>query len=155
VKNIQTDITNKQNTLEIHDKIIQHTVAHVLNAESVNHANVSIVVVDDNLMAELNQRFHQANGTTDVLSFDLADSDTQDDNDALDCEIIINADRAKQVANDANGQPLAELHLYLVHGLLHQLGYDDQHENDAQRMHLREDQLLNQLGFGDVFTKHQ
>lgn len=153
--NIETAIANKQNVLALDRPQLRRTVAHVLKAEGIHHATISVVVVDDNLMSQLNKRFHNAPGPTDVLSFDLGEQPDDDAQPALDCEIVINADRALQVAAAADGQPLAELHLYLVHGLLHQLGYDDNAAAPARRIHAREDELLQALGLGAVFTNHR
>ncbi|HQL55899.1 MAG TPA: rRNA maturation RNAse YbeY [Phycisphaerae bacterium] len=41
--------------------------------------------------------------------------------------------------------------LYVVHGILHLAGYDDHTARDFERMHAREDQLLERLGLGPVF----
>lgn len=48
---------------------------------------------------------------------------------------------------------LAELALYVVHGVLHLAGYDDHSTADYQRMHAREDQILRRLGWGPVFAR--
>ena len=152
---IETAIANKQNNLKIDRPQLRRTVSHVLKAQDLTDACVSVVIVDDTLMSELNERFHDVAGPTDVLSFDLADTPSENAQAALDCEIVINADRALQVAAAADGQPLAELHLYLVHGLLHQLGYDDNAAAPARRIHAREDELLQALGLGAVFTNHR
>ena len=42
--------------------------------------------------------------------------------------------------------------LYLVHGLLHLMGYDDRSPQDAKRMHGREDALLEELGFTSIYA---
>jgi probable rRNA maturation factor len=42
--------------------------------------------------------------------------------------------------------------LYLVHGLLHLMGYDDRTPDEARHMHAREDALLDQFGFGCVYA---
>ena len=48
-----------------------------------------------------------------------------------------------------------ELLLYVVHGTLHLLGFDDQRPEDARAMHKKEDQLLSELGHGFVYQKEQ
>ena len=70
---------------------------------------------------------------------------------SLDCEVVVNAERAAAVGGSRSGGALAELNLYVVHGLLHQLGYDDQTPDQAEIMHKKEDELLVELGFGEVY----
>jgi probable rRNA maturation factor len=45
----------------------------------------------------------------------------------------------------------AELALYVTHGLLHNLGYDDGNDEQARQMHLKEDEILQRHGFGQVY----
>ena len=144
---IKIEISNNQNTLEIDLQQLQQTVKHVLNNMNVTDALVSIAVVDDDAIKGLKEKYFVEPVVTDVISFDLSENDC----DKLDCEVVVNAQLAQSVAGDRDNDPLAELNLYVVHGLLHQLGYDDQQEDQAKIMHEREDQLLEELGFGNVF----
>ena len=102
-------------------------------------------------MATLHQRFMGQAGPTDVLTFDLGSHPTRGQ---LDAEIVLCADIARRAAAP-RGETLkaarAELALYLVHGLLHLAGYDDHTRRTAARMHAREDELLQQLGLGEVY----
>ena len=47
----------------------------------------------------------------------------------------------------------AELALYLTHGLLHNLGFNDADKAAAERMHDMEDEILQQAGFGVVYNR--
>lgn len=51
-----------------------------------------------------------------------------------------------------NRAAIAELALYVVHGVLHLAGYDDRRRTDFERMHRREDELLLKAGIGRVFA---
>lgn len=113
----------------------------------VSAATLSLAVVDDEEMAQLHEQYAGVPGTTDVLTFDLADADS----DTIEGDIIVCLDEAKRQATK-RGHPIRhELLLYAVHGLLHLLGEDDHDQADYQRMHAREDALLEQLGFGRLF----
>lgn len=64
------------------------------------------------------------------------------------------ADLARRNAPTRDGTLRAarqELALYLVHGILHLVGYDDRTPRGFERMHNREDELLRELGLGSVF----
>ncbi len=113
-------------------------------------AQLTVVLVDDERMAALHQQYTNVPGTTDVLTFDHRD-DPADADAALHGDIVICRDVAQREAAARGHDARVELLLYAVHGLLHLLGEDD-HDPDAyQRMHQREDLLLEQLGVGAVF----
>jgi len=149
LKNIEIEITQTDHPLEIDTQQLRRTANHVIEQSSCISAAVSLAVVNNHTIAQMQKEFFNQSDPTDVLSFDLRDNHRDDT--ALDCEIIINAQRALEVARAQKLDPLAELNLYLVHGLLHQLGCDDQTPQEAQNMHKKEDQILQQLGFGKVF----
>ena len=151
---IDIQIADQQQLLTLDLPQLRRTVNHVLTHLAVDSAAVSVAVVDDQTIAQLKMKYFGRPDATDVLSFDLADqsSDLADPAGTLDCEIIINAQRALKAAG--SHEPAAELNLYLVHGLLHQLGYDDQEPRQAQAMHDKEDELLQELGFGAVYRRN-
>ena len=113
----------------------------------VKHMNV--VVVDDAGMSRLHERFRGEAATTDVLSFDLR-QETGAPGD-VDGEVYVNRDEAARRSQDLGHALGHELLLYATHGLLHLVGYDDADEPARQRMHEKEDALLNAIGVGPVF----
>jgi probable rRNA maturation factor len=151
---IDIQVSNNQNTLAIDRRQLMRTATYVLQQEGLSDASVSIAVVDDAAMRKIKGRYFDRAMTTDVLSFDLREpAETRGASVPLDCEVIVNAQRAQALAGESSAEPLAELNLYLVHGLLHQLGYDDRTSQRAAAMHEREDALLEELGFGTVFGR--
>lgn len=111
-------------------------------------STVNVVVVGDDEMAGLHERYRGETGTTDVLAFDLS---VEAGGNAIEGEIVICRDEAARQAARRGHDTRTELLLYAVHGLLHLLGEDD-HDPDAyERMHRREDELLRAVGVGPVF----
>jgi len=153
LKGIEVKISNTQKSLPIDSQQLRRTVEHVLERLSCSLAAVSLAVVDNHAISQLQARYFGTPEATDVLSFDLRDrsGDVEADS-ALDCEVVVNAEKALEVAQAHNADPLAELNLYVVHGLLHQLGFDDRSAEQARIMHQKEDQLLQELGFGNVYN---
>ncbi len=98
----------------------------------------------------LNDRYLGRREDTDVLAFDLADD--ADRGEAIMGQIVINVERARHQAFGRGIEPRSEMILYIVHGFLHLLGYDDHTPRDFSRMHRREDELLEELGCGRVFA---
>jgi probable rRNA maturation factor len=120
---------------------IEQLVRFVARQEKAPLVEVDIAVVDSRRMAALNRRFLAHVGTTDVISFDLGDGET------IAAEIIVCAQVAvREAARRGHGRQ-RELLLYVTHGLLHLMGYDDQALDDARRMRARQEQLL------DAFLK--
>jgi probable rRNA maturation factor len=121
-------------------------------------AQLSVALVDDSRIAELNREHLDHEGPTDVLAFDLRDriGEGRSDGigpggDGLEGELVISVDVAAREASRRGHGVDAEVALYAVHGTLHLLGYDDQQDEEAARMHELEDDILSSLGMGRVF----
>lgn len=114
---------------------------HVLVAEGRADAGLSVVVVNDRRIAALHRQFLDVPGPTDVISFPL-DDDPLPGEPPLLGEVVVSADTAAREAR-ARGLPFErELLLYVAHGTLHLLGYDDHAPRDRARMHRRQEALL-------------
>ncbi|MBN1804614.1 MAG: rRNA maturation RNase YbeY [Sedimentisphaerales bacterium] len=113
---------------------------------------VSIAIVDDVKIRKLNSKFLNRKSATDCLSFDLSDSQAPKSPKTF--ELIVNGEMAIRQANLRGHSPQAELALYIIHGLLHNLGFDDSTDNKAEKMHETEDKILQQLGYGLVYNKN-
>jgi len=112
---------------------------------------ISIALIDDAEIRRVNRRFLNHNRTTDCLSFDLSDDGVST---AKSFELLINAEKAVKEANRRGHPEDAELALYVTHGLLHNLGFDDSTPAKAEKMHNAEDEILQQLGYGSVYNKN-
>ncbi len=115
----------------------------------MENAQVGIAVVGDDTIRKVNEEFLNKLQKTDVISFDLSDAA-----DTARCfELVVNADEAARQSK-AQKHPLqAELALYITHGLLHNLGFDDAAAEESAEMHRTEDEILQEAGFGKVFDK--
>ncbi|MFZ9750849.1 MAG: rRNA maturation RNase YbeY [Candidatus Nanopelagicales bacterium] len=109
-------------------------------------ADLSIIFVDEDSIAELNKRWMDETGPTDVLSFPMDELRPGDDSevsaDSLLGDIVICPQVAATQAVSA-GKPVAEeIQLLLVHGFLHLLGFDHAEPAEHQRMFALQDQIL-------------
>lgn len=132
-------ISSTQKALRVPRKQIIELIPFVAQQEGTALAEVDIAVVDESEMAGLNRRYLSHAGPTDVLSFDLSDSQT---GCGLSVQIIVCGEVAVRQGRAHGLSPQQELMLYVVHGLLHQMGYDDSSVRGAARMHAREDEIL-------------
>lgn len=89
-------------------------------------------------------------GTTDVITFDLLDG-LGAATAAVDADLLICIDEAERQAEAARRPVEHEILLYITHGLLHCLGYDDHDEAAAAAMHRKEDEILSAIGIGPVY----
>ena len=108
-------------------------------------AQLSIAIIDDETVRELNRRYRGVDAPTDVLSFDLEDGDAfvaPPEGARQLGEIVISYPTAARQADEAGHAIDEELAHLLVHGVLHLLGYDHGSPKEARAMHEREEALL-------------
>ena len=102
---------------------------------------VSVAVVDDEMIHDLNRQFLDHDYPTDVLSFTLEDEPPR-----IEGEIIVSLDTAARHAAEVGWSTSDELLLYVAHGALHLAGFRDKNAEDAIQMHAAEAALLARLG---------
>ncbi len=130
---------------------LRKLIKAICNRFKLSKATVSIAIVDDAQIRELNNQFLNSKSITDCLSFDLSDDEVPQSPKLF--ELIVNGETAVKQANLRGHSSEAELALYITHGLLHHLGFDDSTESQARKMHDMEDEILQQLGYGLVYNK--
>ncbi len=113
-------------------------VAFVAEREGAAIAEADIAVVAADEMAGLNRRYLQHAGATDVLSFDLSQGPTP----GLCAQLIVCGDVAVAQGPLHGQRPQHELMLYVIHGLLHLMGYEDKTVRGAVRQRARQEELL-------------
>ena len=123
-------------------------------------AEVSLIFVDEDAIADLNERFLGGTGPTDVLAFPIDDdhvpSGRQPDEggrgpgapaEPVDPPVVLGdvvmcPTVATRQAPEHAGTLDDELALLVVHGVLHLLNYDHAEEREAETMQRRERELL-------------
>ncbi|HET6455065.1 MAG TPA: rRNA maturation RNase YbeY [Armatimonadota bacterium] len=110
-------------------------------------AEISIVLVDDERMQELNREYRKADRPTDVLAFSQLEGEpakAPEDRVALG-DVVVSIDTAERQAAEQGHALENELDLLIIHGVLHLLGYDDEAEADAAEMRRHEKRILDEL----------
>ena len=126
---LEIELVNRQNRHAVDTDRLLAAARLVLEGEGISRATLSIAVVSDRAIRPLNRRYLQHDYATDVLSF-LLDSGPG----WLDGEIIVSADTAAAQAPQYGSSAEAELLLYVIHGSLHLVGYDDTTPTERKRM---------------------
>jgi probable rRNA maturation factor len=147
---ITVQITNHFAKLPADALRLRKLVRAVCQRFGVSRARISIGIVDDAEIGGLNKKFLNHEGTTDCLSFDLSDETEPEGQKVFD--LIVNGALALREAARRGHEAQAELALYITHGLLHDLGFEDATEEQARRMHRTEDEILQHLGYGLVYN---
>ena len=135
---IEIQISDTQGHLKINQAKIARIAETVLVAENRPSASISIALVDNDTIHRLNRLHLGHDWSTDVITFPLSDPD----DDELSGELVISTEMAVASAREIGHDPLDELALYVVHGLLHLCGYDDANEEQSAAMTHRQTEIL-------------
>lgn len=156
---IEIEIVNRQRKIKISKSRVKKTVKRIIyflieqeepklfrilkKEKGLKRISVSVVVVGEKKMKELNFKYRGKNKTTDVLSFSYLDRIAED---LFLGEIFIDIKRADYQAKKYGLTRWQELTRLLIHGVLHLIGYD--HEKNlyqAKKMQKLEQKIFNYL----------
>jgi probable rRNA maturation factor len=140
--NFAISLANEQSAHAVDSESLIAAARAVLEDSQFDSAELSLAVVDDATIHELNRRHLDHDWPTDVLSFVLDDRDGH-----LEGEVIVSADTAATAAYEVGWPPAAEQLLYVIHGVLHLVGYRDKTDSDAEQMRAAERANLARFGF--------
>ena len=115
----------------------------ILEYEGVREAALSIVFVSSPKIRSLNRQYLRRDYVTDVLAFDLRDGHRPGQ---VNGDIAICVDMALKNAAAYQTSCARELVLYVAHGILHLLGFDDHAPADIRAMRKKEQEILEYLG---------
>ena len=147
----KNNLTNQPHKIEIADQQslsvdIQPLISIVntiLTDHQIQRSEISIAIVDDPAMRKLNKQYLDHDYETDVLSFVLQYDDQSGE---LQGQLIVSTDTAATLAGEVGGTMQQELLLYVIHGTLHLVGYDDKAPDDAREMRDAEKRYLESVG---------
>lgn len=127
----------------------------LLLAGSSEDSEVSLSLVDDERIHELNREYRGVDSPTDVLSFALREESEEEPEistgefelaDDLLGDIIISVPRAREQAMEYGHSLARELVYLAVHGTLHLMGYDHEQDEERRAMRLKEEEVMARLG---------
>lgn len=132
-----------QHSLSVSEDQIRAIVAQIFSDYNWQRGEVSIAIVDDKTIHELNRQYLKHDYETDVLSFVF---NSNEETRSLDGEIIVSADTAAAMATEHQVETLDELLLYVIHGALHLAGLDDKDASKRVQMRDAERKYTEQFG---------
>jgi probable rRNA maturation factor len=136
---VKITLQNLQKHIPISTDKIKKLILKVLKGQKVKKSGwINICFVDDRQIKKFNAKFHKTKSSTDVLAFNLSDK-----KNIILADIMISAQTALKQAASFKTTPDYELSLYVVHGILHILGYNDRTESQIKLMRKQESLYVN------------
>lgn len=129
---------------------IRRWIEAVLAAEAETaEVEMTVRIVDEAEMAELNTRYRHKTGPTNILSFPFEAPPGVELN--LLGDLVIAAPVVQREAREQGKTETAHWAHMVVHGTLHLLGYDHLKPAEAEDMEAREINILHELGFSNPY----
>ncbi len=136
-------INNQHDQHGIDPQEIRKTAEIILNTLDKDEAELSILMVDDLKIADLNKRYLNREGPTNVIAFPMQAGEFTEVNPYLLGDVVISTDTAAKEGATAGIGTAMRFRQLLVHGILHLCGYDhEESEQEALRMEKKADLLL-------------
>lgn len=143
---MKVNVHNKQKDLVLKSPLIKKIVSAVIKHEGHTCDEVAIYFVDTKTICKLHEDFFDDPTATDCISFPLDDED--DDmpiNYKILGEVFVCPETAINYVAKNGADPFHETILYVVHGLLHLMGYDDIDSKDRSLMRKAEKKHMTYL----------
>ncbi len=146
--------TSSQNIIDVDPSHIETIVARILKEKKVKCDEVSIHFASIEQITEMHGEFFDDPTPTDCITFPIDDSEEEEFYKVLG-EVFVCPEVALNYSKEHHHNFEEELTLYIVHGLLHLLGYDDIEEEDKIEMRKQEALLMRLLNSEDLILKKQ
>lgn len=130
-------VFNYQKDLKISKSSVRALVEATLKYLSVCYEELSIYLISKKKISELHDEFFDDPNPTDCISFPLDEKHLG--------EIFVCPKVALEYSEEHDLNPLEETALYVIHGLLHLIGYDDVTEKDRRIMRKKEKSCMDYL----------
>ena len=150
------EIKNQQKKIKLNPSRIIKITKKFLCHLKIQRAQLSVAFVTDRKIKVINRKYLGHDYATDVLAFDLNDEvfsgisispqGRRSIPSSLEGEIVISTVTACKNAKRFKTTPDQEILLYLAHGILHLVGFDDHFAKGIKKMRFKEKELMGLLG---------
>ena len=129
-------LENRQKNKQIEETSLKKVAQKILNDLACPDGELSVLIVDDVQIREINRDYLQRDWPTNVISFAMREGEGGEVHPELLGDVVISADTAARDAAEAGLPFESELYFLLLHGILHLFGYDHERgsEEEARRM---------------------
>ena len=124
------------------EPLVRSAVEAVLRLIDFDEASISVTLLGDDAIAEINSQYLGHEGPTDVISFPLWEN-----GEPVVGDIYVGLEQARRQAEDMAVPLPQELRRLVIHGTLHVLGYDhpEGEEREDSEMWLLQEQILREV----------
>ena len=141
---MSVDITHKERGKKVPTRELRKMAEGILAFLKQDRAELSLVLVDNRKIQELNARYRNKNEPTDVLAFPSGESLPA--GVQILGDVVISVEKAEEQARKRRKTVEREMTDLLIHGILHLLGYDHERSaRDARIMHAMEKKISRAL----------
>ncbi|HPI94503.1 MAG TPA: rRNA maturation RNase YbeY [Deltaproteobacteria bacterium] len=139
------DIINDQEAIPVDVDLVGQWTVRILSILGREEVELSVLLIDDARIRELNREYLGRDRPTNVISFPQQEGDGPEGNHLGD--VVISLERAAQEAEDAGMETTMRLRQLLVHGICHLCGYDHEDVSDetTAKMEAAEQRVLSLL----------
>ena len=147
---------------KLNSRKIRQIGDRMLAALDLEHAELSVLITDDDFIRDLNRRYRDRDRPTDVLSFSL-DAPKRGNKEPFALgDVVISIDTAARQATSRKRELQVEVTHLLAHGLLHLIGHDHGTAPEKQKMWALTQMLCRAValgpgpsGPGPIRTRHR
>lgn len=113
------------------------SLTKAIKEEGFELGDVTVILVTDGYLLELNQKHLDHDFYTDIITFDYCNDDV------ISGDLFISVDRVRENADTFQTDFMVELNRVMIHGVLHLCGYKDKTVEEERMMRLLENKYLN------------
>jgi probable rRNA maturation factor len=143
-------IIDEQSSIKIDKKIIKLQVKTILEKEDIRTDEVILNFVNTKKIKELHLKYFNDEKSTDCISFPI-DRPSEKTSYHILGEVFVCTDTAKSYSKKHKIDIKKELALYIIHTLLHLIGFDDINESDIKIMRKKEKYYLSLFEKKNIF----
>ena len=139
-------ISDRQREVRLSKAKVGRWARRILKILGWKRAILSLVLVNDSAIQELHRKFLRKNSPTDVLAFGQNPGEELVSSEAPFLgDVVISVETARRRGPEFGNRWDVEVLLYIIHGILHLMGFRDSTQREKQKMRSREDEILNHL----------
>ncbi len=154
ISNLQDKVPVDGRLEDLVRRAVEAGLADELAPADRDRAEVSVALVDDEHIHELNRKYRETDCATDVLSFAMLEGarepegagEDESEGPLLLGDIVVSLERASKQAEDYGHSFEREVAFLTLHGLFHLLGHDHQTSEREAEMNERQEAILERLG---------
>lgn len=137
-------IQNRQKSQQVDTGRLRRSLKRLLKELNCKDNEISLLLVDDDQIREINKTFLKRDRPTNVISFSMKEGSFGHIHPEILGDIILSTETAARDAQTGHLDFMDEMEFLLIHGLLHLIGYN--HEatgaEEAEKMKIRERELF-------------